>query len=389
MSGRRERCWRRSKVGAMGDWKKIKLKYVVDSNMITLSENTAADKKISYIDIGAVDSDGKINTVRSLSFSDAPSRARRIVRVGDVIVSTVRTYLCAIACIDEKYDGCVVSTGFAVLTPKKDLYSRFLGYVLRSQSFLSYVEKKSCGIAYPSVTINELKGYEMLLPPLDEQRAIAAFLDARTSNIRRLIELRTREIELLHEYKRALISEEVARSEGSPVRLKYIVTIKNGGDCPKYDEGLYPVIGSGGEFARTDRFIYDKPSVLLGRVGTIDKPLYVDEPFCVANTMFYTVPKIDIDMKFFYYCCTQIDFNRYKSGTAMPLMTQQELYSIKVPLPPLEEQRAVAAFLDRKCRTVDRLIDNCQRQILLLRELQRATISEAVTGKTPNIATGG
>lgn len=83
--------------------------------------------------------------------------------------------------------------------------------------------------------------------------------------------------------------------------MKYLATIKNGQDYKEFFDPAekYPVVGSGGEFARATKFFYDKPSVLLGRKGTIDNPIYMTTPFWTVDTMFYTIIHKNIYPKFF------------------------------------------------------------------------------------------
>jgi len=84
-------------------------------------------------------------------FSEAPSRARRIVRNGDIIISTVRTYLKAIAYIDKNFTGSIVSTGFATLTPNNGLLSKYLYYSVFSNYFIERIIAYSVGVSYPAI----------------------------------------------------------------------------------------------------------------------------------------------------------------------------------------------------------------------------------------------
>lgn len=163
--------------------------------------------------------------------------------------------------------------------------------------------------------------------------------------------------------------------------FRHVATIRNGGDHRPFEvaEGGYPVLGSGGEFARASRYLYSCPSVLLGRKGTIDNPLYIDAPFWTVDTLYYTEVAADVDPKYLYYFCRTIPFDRFQYGSAVPSMTQRDIYSISVPVPPLAEQSSIARFLDREIGEMERLIAEQQRLIGLLREKRRAVISHAVT----------
>lgn len=114
-----------------------RLKYVASINDEALGEDVHPNYELQYIDIGNVDSSGIIHEIATHSFADAPSRARRRVRDGDVIISCVRTYLQAIAPILNPPDNLIVSTGFAVVRPRKGVFDAgFAKYALREPSFL-------------------------------------------------------------------------------------------------------------------------------------------------------------------------------------------------------------------------------------------------------------
>ncbi|MBP1145251.1 type I restriction enzyme S subunit [Pseudomonas sp. PvP027] len=164
-------------------------------------------------------------------------------------------------------------------------------------------------------------------------------------------------------------------------RLKYMAKIKNGQDYKsiEVDDG-YPVIGSGGQFTYASQFTYDQESVLLGRKGTIDKPLYINEPFWTVDTMYYTEINKDIPPKYLYYLALTIQFGRYSTNTALPSMTQEHLgnYIFATPYEK-SEKSAIANFLDHETAKIDTLIEKQQQLIQLLKEKRQSVISHAVT----------
>ncbi|EGK8085014.1 type I restriction endonuclease subunit S [Campylobacter lari] len=153
-------------------------------------------------------------------------------------------------------------------------------------------------------------------------------------------------------------------------KLKYLATIYNGKDQSYItsDDGIFPIYGSGGIIGKTHQFLYDKQSVLLGRKGTIDKPLFVEIPFWTIDTMFYTKISCSTYPKYFYYLCLTIDFKTYISGSAIPSMTQSDLIEIIFPFAPLKEQEQIANFLDKKCEKIDLLIEKTEKQIKLINQ---------------------
>ncbi|EOL9131131.1 restriction endonuclease subunit S [Cronobacter malonaticus] len=171
-------------------------------------------------------------------------------------------------------------------------------------------------------------------------------------------------------------------------RLKNLATIKNGQDYKSVqtDDG-YPVMGSGGKFTFASKFMYDKPSVLLGRKGTIDKPLYINEPFWTVDTMYYTELNEGFDAKYVHYLALTIQFSRYSTNTALPSMTQEHLSNYKFSVPKAEsERKKITEFLDLETKKIDNLIEKQQQLIELLKEKRQAVISHAVTkGLNPDV----
>lgn len=164
-------------------------------------------------------------------------------------------------------------------------------------------------------------------------------------------------------------------------RLKFLAQIKNGHDYKEFESynGEYPVIGSGGEFARSEKYLYKEESVLLGRKGTIDKPIYINCPFWTVDTMFYTKISKQVIAKYFYYCCLTINFKYYSTNTAVPSMTQGDLGNNYFAIPNKEEQQKIADFLDYETSKIDQLINKQKALIELLKEKRQALISQAVT----------
>ena len=188
-------------------WDIKPLKYSVDCNRNTLLEKTNPEYKFRYIDIGSVSFMNGIEEYQEMLFADAPSRARRVVKNGDTIISTVRTYLKAITRIEDD-ENVIVSTGFAVLSPKL-LCDKYLEFYIKSEVFCQEVDMKSFGIAYPAINTTMLIGIKTLLPPINEQQEIADYLVDKCSKIDELIKDKEAQIEKMEKYKKSLIYEYV------------------------------------------------------------------------------------------------------------------------------------------------------------------------------------
>ncbi len=189
-------------------WEVKKLRFVASTNDETLSDGEHPLRPVSYVDISSVDSTAGIVHTEEMVFDDAPSRARRLVQDGDTIVSTVRTYLRAIAPVRSPPADMVVSTGFAVIRPLH-VDPGFASWALREYGFVEEIVACSTGVSYPAINASKIRDLPIPLPPLAEQRAIAAFLDRETEQIDALRGKAETAIERLQEHRTALITAAV------------------------------------------------------------------------------------------------------------------------------------------------------------------------------------
>ena len=190
-------------------WEVRRLKHWVGINEAVLPETTDPDFDFRYLEIGAVGTGVLVEKPSTIRFAHAPSRARRIVKSGDTIISTVRTYLKAVWFAEEVNDALICSTGFAVLTPRRATAPKFVSYVVQNNAFTDRVTAESVGIAYPAIAENRFRSFYVCVPPLAEQAAIAAYLDKQTAAIDAAITRARREIDLLSEYRTRLIADVV------------------------------------------------------------------------------------------------------------------------------------------------------------------------------------
>lgn len=174
-------------------------------------------------------------------------------------------------------------------------------------------------------------------------------------------------------------SEEVpaAPRHWRQTQLSRTVQFRNGVDYREVEvaEAGHPVFGSGGRFRWASSWLHDGPSVLFGRKGTIDRPVYVEGKFWTVDTMFYTIPDQSmVDPKFLYYWATRLPFSMYMSNTALPSVTQSDLGSAPIALPPLSEQRAIVSYLDHETAEIDGLVADLKRMNELVDERWRSAL---------------
>ena len=385
-------------------WEVKRLKYLATVNDEALPETTDPEMEITYVDIGNVDSVKGITGTEDLVFGDAPSRARRIVRQGDVIISTVRTYLKAIARIEPTDVNLIVSTGFAVVRPRR-LDDAFVAYALGSPYFVERVVAHSTGVSYPAINASELACLDIAFPPLPEQRAIAAFLDRETARIDAMVSRKERLIELLQEKRTALITRAVTRGLDSDALMKdsgiewlreipdhwevkplmRVVTFQRGHDLPSdlREEGDVPVISSSGVSATHSKAIARAPGVVTGRYGTIGNFYLVNEDYWPLNTTLYSINLHGNEPRFLQYMLTHMSplFLLHAYKAAVPGVDRNDIHELHTAVPPIIEQHVIANYLAQETERLDSLIARVREAIERIRELRLALISAAVTGR--------
>lgn len=191
-------------------WEVKRLKDVCFVNKKNHKDKYADDFLIKYIEIENINNGLITKAPEEVLFSKSPSRARRICEKGDILISTVRTYLKAIAKIDLEDKNLVCSTGFAVLTPNEDvMLGEYLFYSVFNHYFIEKVCSLSDGVSYPAINEPVLSKIKIFLPPLSAQKIILDYLKKETFKIDKAIHTVQQEIELIEEYKKSLIYQAV------------------------------------------------------------------------------------------------------------------------------------------------------------------------------------
>ena len=188
-------------------WGVKPLKYLASYDDETLTQSEInSNRKIDYVDISSVEFTKGINGHQEFSTLEAPSRARKIAKKGDTIISTVRTYLKAIAYVNNDY---IVSTGFCVVRPKK-INSKYLNYTIMSDSFTGPVSKYAWGVSYPAISSSQLVNIPIPFPEsIEEQLSIVDYLDHKMLQINQLIDIKQEQIENINKQRQTLIYDYV------------------------------------------------------------------------------------------------------------------------------------------------------------------------------------
>jgi type I restriction enzyme S subunit len=388
-------------------WELKPLKHLVFCNKDSLAENTNPEIEINYIEIGDVSSIDGIKGTTTYTFEKAPSRARRIVKKGDVIISTVRTYLKAITSITTNFDGYIASTGFAVLTPKL-INSGFLGKLVLNEGFIGEIISLSKGVSYPSITSSDLTNITIPIPESTEQTAIANFLDQKTTQINDLIAKKERLIQLLEEERIAIINQAVTKGLDPSVpmknsgvewlgeipahwelkRMRYLCDITTGGRDTenREDDGLYPFYVRSQTVERISSYSFDGEAILTAGdgVGVCKVWHYVNEKFDFHQRVYMMCNFQQVLGKYLFYYLKE-NFGK----EVMKLSAKSTVDSLRRPMfqnflvcfGSIDEQKQIVLKIEKEENRIQTIIGKTQQEIELLKEYKTALISEVVTGK--------
>ncbi len=159
-------------------WSLIKLSDICEK-VGTIDPRESPEKKFTYIEISSIDkTKQKITQVEHFLGKDAPSRARQLIKTGDILFSTVRLYLKKISIVDEAYDNQIASTGFCIIRPCEGIDKKLIFYFVQTNKFLDSLKSHERGTHYPAVRCSDVLEQSVPIPPLQEQKRIIANLEA-------------------------------------------------------------------------------------------------------------------------------------------------------------------------------------------------------------------
>ncbi|GJE73370.1 restriction endonuclease subunit S [Methylorubrum podarium] len=398
------------------DWRHVALREVAEINPESLPSSTAQDFIFRYIDIATVSGPSEMGEARRMKFSAAPSRARRIVRDGDILVSTVRPYLRSFCRIRSTSNDLIASTGFAVVRPRSGVDSEFLSQHVLSQWFVNHLIPRMKGSNYPAVSADDVGDYRLLLPPTAEQRRVANIL----SSVDEAIHSTQAAIEQTRTVKQAVIQRLLLRGightrfkqteigaipEGWTARpVAEVCRLSGGAGFPiKYQghRGLpYPFVkisdmntpGNQRIVRRAANTIDDniaksiksRPfpagTLIFPKVGAAlltNKRRILGQVSFVDNNIMTASAGTEVDANFLFHLFCRIDLSEHVQTGAVPSVNQRAVGSIVVPLPPREEQEKI---VDR-IASLEAAEESLTQQQAVHSGMKSALMSDLLTGR--------
>ena len=227
--------------------------------------------------------------------------------------------------------------------PKENVDLKYLYYLIK------YLDlgKANTGATIPHIYFKDYKKRKVKVREYSEQKHIGQILELIDSHLRTYKKV-LEQYDLLIKSRFVEMFGDIRESGRFKVKKwKDVVDIFNGKDYKtvQVDIGGYPVYGSGGIIARASEYICPAKTIIIGRKGSINNPILVNEKFWNVDTAFGIVPRETIDTNYLFYFCKQYNFNHLNKATTLPSLTKRDLLEIEINIPSFEEQETFSRFV--------------------------------------------
>ena len=307
----------------------------------------------------------------------------KVVHKGDVVYNSMRMWQGAVGSSD--YDG-IVSPAYVVARPTIELDSTCFGYLLKRPEMLYKYLCDSQGNSKDTQTLkyDRFADIEATMPAnLEEQRAISACL----GSVDHLITLHQRKYDKLVIFKKSMLEKMFPKDGESVPEIRFagftdpweqrkfseIVDVCSGRDYKHLDEGPIPVYGTGGYMTSVSEALsHNRDAIGIGRKGTIDKPYLLKAPFWTVDTLFYAIPKSDINLEFALCSFLNVDWKSKDESTGLPSLSKESINETVLSVPNVVEQNHLGNFF----ADLDRLITLHQRKLELLQNIKKSLLDK-------------
>lgn len=331
----------------------------------------------------------------------------KILPLGAIAYNKMRMWQGAFG-LNTICDG-IVSPAYVVIKKRKDISLNYFNYLFKSTYMISEFGKYSYGLCddMNSLRYEDFKEIKFLAPPLEEQRKIADFLDKKLEKIDYFIAKQTKFIELLKEQKQVLINQTITKGLNKSIelkdthipylgktpahwevkKLKYVCSSSGSNLTLKeiyeeQDKKEYLVFGASGIVGSLGTYQQEKECIGIVKDGAgVGRVFLLPKYSSILATLNY-LHHCDsfLNINFFYYLLNTINFMDFVQNSTIPHIYFKDYSELFIALPPLEEQKKIAKYLDEKCEKIDKAIDNIERLIKLMQEYKTSLIDTITKG---------
>ncbi|MBD2364785.1 restriction endonuclease subunit S [Anabaena minutissima FACHB-250] len=374
-------------------WKALKADEYVDEGYIFLSTPNIKEKDIDF---------ENVNYITYERYVESPEI---MLQEGDILLTKDGSTLGTTNIVSSLPREATVNSSIAVVRFSKEVFKKYIYYQILSEFIQNKISFKKSGMGVPHLFQRDINNFFILLPPLSEQKSIAHYLDTKTVQIDRKIDLLTQKATLYGKLKQSLINETVTRGLDKSVpmknseiewigelperweekRIKDLSFLQSGNNITSEqieDEGEYPVYGGNGLRGYFSKYTNDGDYILIGRQGALCGNInYASGKFWATEHAVVVYLKQSVYMKWYGEMLKVINLNQYSISAAQPGLSVERIKRLLLPVPPLCEQKAIADYLDTKTTQFDQIIQTINTQIEKLKELRKTLINDVVTGK--------
>ena len=376
-----------------------------------------------YVDIGSINRDlKKIESPQFLLGKDAPSRARKVIKSGDILVSLTRPNLNAVALVGENYDQQIASTGFEVISPMF-VESKYLFSLVRTQNFINEISKQEQGALYPAAKSSDVQAYEFPLPPLAEQQEIVRQLDVMLAQVEQIKARLDAIPALLKKFRQSVLADAVSGklTEGANCSKWIKSTIGAEFKCIDGDRGKnYPkkedyqtegyCLFLSTKNVRKFGFLFDDKVFIskqkheqlrngtlerddliittrgtLGHIASYDKNVPFDVVRINSGMLILRKTKQNLLNEFMMLLLASPKFQRIieeqRTGSAQPQLPAKILKEFEIELPSLDEQKLIVQKVESYFELIEKTEDTVQSAQKRVNLLTQSILAKAFSGE--------
>lgn len=415
------------------DWEVKKLKYCFTfSKGLSITKDNLEESGIPVISYGQIHS--KLNTgtsvndslIRYVNESYLRTDKSALVKKNDFIFADTSEDLEGCGnCIYNDFNGNLFAGYHTIIFRSQQSNAKYFAYLFLTDCWRSQIRKVASGVKLYSITQKILKETSIIIPPLPEQKKIADFLDAKCADIDQIRADIDKQIEILTDYKKSIITEAVTKGLDPKAKMKdsgieWVGKIPEHWDCKPIKHGFKLLSGSTpksdnmdfwdgdvvwitpADYKTEDKYvcrgkrnisyqgflscstnIVPKGSLIFSKRAPIGTVAINSESLCTNQGCLSCIPKDCSSSLYFYFVFIVYEevFNLLGSGTTFKEISATTFSNVKLPYPSINEQKKIASYLDEKCSEIDATIAEKQKQLETLEEYKKSLIFEYVTGK--------
>ena len=377
--------------GFADDWEERKFKDIIEklTGGASIKPSDYLEEGIRTIPKGAVNSTGLADLSGSKYISEEFYESNKSSHVStNNLVTSLRDLvpsapnmgrIVRIAGEDEDF---LMPQGVYKLELFDGMDKEFLIAFSNSDKYRKIISSEKNGSTQVHIRNGEFLNIDIELPFSEEQKQIGSFFKQLDNSIA----LHQRKLDLLKEQKKGYLQKMFPKNGEKVPELRFagfaddweerkfadFIDVKSGKDYKHLNSGPIPVYGTGGYMLSVDRALSDIDAIGIGRKGTIDKPYLLKAPFWTVDTLFYAVPKQNIDLQFSLSIFKKINWKKFDESTGVPSLSKTVINSVGAFVPSYEEQQKIGSFF----KQLDETIALHQRKLDLLKEQKKGFLQK-------------